>query len=150
MENIMSKLEEILKEWEKDSVIDSTEPGKELLKIPTLHNKYLKILVNHRLAMKRVNFDYARMRKIKEEYYNGSLSQEELDEYGWEPFLLNVKTKQGIERYMESDTELIRLLEKKMYHDEAIAVCESIMQELKSRTFQLKDYIAWERFIGGN
>jgi hypothetical protein len=63
---------------------------------------------------------------------------------------LNVKTKQGIERYMESDTELVRLLEKKMYHDEAIAVCESILQELKSRTFQLKDYISWERFIGGN
>jgi hypothetical protein len=146
----MSKLEEILKYWEEDSVIDSTEPGKELLKIPTLHNKYLKILVNHRLAMKRVNFDYARMRKIKEEYYNGSLSQEELEEYGWEPFLLNVKTKQGVERYIESDSELIRLLEKKMYHDEAISVCESILQELKSRTFQLKDYIAWERFIGGN
>jgi hypothetical protein len=146
----MNKLEEILKEWDKDSVIDSTEPGKELLKIPTLHNKYLKILVNHRLAMKRINFEYARLRKIKEEYYNGSLSQEELEEYGWEPFRLNVKTKQGIERYMESDTELVRLLEKKMYHDEAIAVCESIMQELKSRTFQLKDYISWERFIGGN
>jgi hypothetical protein len=146
----MSKLEEILKYWEEDSVIDSTEPGKELLKIPTLHNKYLKILVNHRLAMKRLNFDYSRMRKIKEEYYNGSLSQEELEEYGWEPFLLNVKTKQGVERYIESDSELIRLLEKKMYHDEAISICESILQELKSRTFQLKDYIAWERFIGGN
>jgi hypothetical protein len=146
----MNKLEEILKYWEEDSVIDSTEPGKELLKIPTLHNKYLKILVNHRLAMKRVNFDYARMRRIKEEYYNGALSQEELKENGWEPFLLNVKTKQGVERYIESDGELIRLLEKKMYHDEAISVCESILQELKSRTFQLKDYIAWERFIGGN
>jgi hypothetical protein len=63
--------------------------------------------------MKRVNFDYSRMRKVKEEYYNGSLSQEELNDYGWEPFLLNVKTKQGIEKYIESDTELIRLLEKK-------------------------------------
>ena len=146
----MSKLEEILKHWDEDSVIDSTEPGKELIKIPTLHNKYLKILVNHRLSMRRVNFDYTRMRKIKEEYYNGSLSQEELKEYGWEPFLLNVKTKQGIERYIESDSELIRLLEKKMYHYEAISVCESILQELKSRTFQLKDFIAWERFIGGN
>ena len=146
----MSKLDEILKNWEQDSVIDSTEPGKELLKIPTLHNKYLKILVNHRLAMKRINFNYGRLRKIKEEYYNGSLSQEELAEHGWEPFLLNVKTKYGIERYLESDADLVRLLEKKMYHDEAISICESIMQELKSRTFQLKDYISWERFIGGN
>jgi hypothetical protein len=107
-------------------------------------------LVKHRLAIKRLNFDYARMRRLKEEYYGGSLSQEELEENGWEPFLLNIKTKQGVERYIEADAQLIKLLEKKIYHEEAIAVCESIMQELKSRTYQLKDYIQWERFIGGN
>lgn len=146
----METLEQIIKLWDEDSVIDSTEPGKELLKIPTLHNKYLKILVKHRLANKRINFEYSKLRKVKEEYYNGSLSEEELTENGWEPFLLNLKTKQGIERYIESDKDLIRLLEKKMHHDEAIAVCESILQELKSRTFQLRDYISWERFIGGN
>lgn len=146
----METLEQILKHWDSDSVIDSTEPGRELLKIPTLHNKYLKILVKHRLAVKKINFDYSKLRKIKEEYYNGSLSKEELDEYGWEPFLLNIKTKMGVEKYLESDTDLIRILEKKIHHDEAISVCESILQELKSRTFQLRDYISWERFIGGN
>lgn len=146
----MDTLEEIMKLWDTDSIMDSTEPGREILKIPTLHNKYLKILVKHRLAVKRINFDYARMRKVKEEYYNGSLSQEELEEYGWEPFLLNIKTRQGVEKYIESDKDLIKLLEKKIYHEEAVSVCESIMQELKSRTYQLKDYISWERFIGGN
>ena len=146
----MENLEQIIKYWDEDSVIDSTEPGKELLKIPQLHNKYLKILIKHRLAIKRINFDYARLRKIKEEYYSGSLSKEELDENGWEPFLLNVKTKQGIERYIDSDADLIRLMEKKMYHDEAISVCESILQELKNRHWELKSYIDWERFISGN
>ena len=146
----MNTLEEIMKLWDTDSVIDSTEPGREILKIPTLHNKYLKILVKHRLAVKRMNFDYARMRKIKEEYYNGSLSQEELEEYGWEPFLLNIKTRQGVEKYIESDKDLIKLLEKKIYHEEAVSVCESIMQELKSRHWELKSFIDWERFIGGN
>lgn len=146
----MENLEDIIRNWDADSVIDSTEPGKELLKIPTLHNKYLKFLVKHKLAVKRINFDYAKMRRIKEEYYNGALSQEELEEYGWEPFLLNIKTKMGVEKYLESDKDLVKILEKKIHHDEAVAVCESILQELKSRTFQLRDYISWERFIGGN
>lgn len=146
----METLEQILKHWDGDSVIDSTEPGRELLKIPTLHNKYLKILVKHKLAVKKLNFEYSKLRKVKEEYYNGSLSKEELDEYGWEPFLLSLKTKTGVEKYLESDSDLIRILEKKIHHDEAISVCESILQELKSRTFQLRDYISWERFIGGN
>lgn len=150
MEFDMESLEDIIKNWDVDSIIDSTEPGKELLKIPTLHNKYLKFLVKHKLAVKRINFEYSRLRRIKEEYYNGSLSQEELEENGWEPFLLNIKTKMGVEKYLESDSDLVKILEKKIHHDEAVAVCESILQELKSRTFQLRDYISWERFIGGN
>lgn len=144
------KIEEILENWDKDANIDRTEPGRELLNIPKLHNKYLRFLIEHRMATKKANFDYARMRKIKEEYYNGSISKEEMGEFGWEPFLLNVKTKQGIEKYIESDKDLIRLLEKKMYHDEAISVIDSIMTELKSRHWQLKSYIDWERFVSGN
>ena len=146
----MESLEDIIKNWDADSVIDSTEPGKELLKIPTLHNKYLKFLVKHKLAVKRINFEYSKLRRVKEEYYNGSLSQEELEEYGWEPFLLNIKTKMGVEKYLESDKDLVKILEKKIHHDEAVVVCESILQELKSRTFQLRDYISWERFIQGS
>ena len=146
----METLDQILKQWDLDSVIDSTEPGKELLKIPKLHNNYLKILVKHRLAIKRVNFEYARLRRVKEEYYSGTISEEELTENGWEPFLLNVKTKQGIDKYLESDEQLIKLLEKKIYHDEAISVCESILQEVKNRTWEIRSYIDWERFIGGN
>jgi hypothetical protein len=146
----METLEQILKQWDTDSVIDSTEPGKELLKIPKLHNNYLKVLVKHRLAIKRVNFEYARLRRVKEEYYSGTISEEELTENGWEPFLLNVKTKQGVDKYLESDEQLIKLLEKKIYHDEAISVCESILQEVKNRTWEIRSYIDWERFIGGN
>ncbi len=146
----MESLEEILKHWDQDSVIDQTEPGKELLKIPTLHNKYLKILLKHKLALKKINFEYSKMRRLKEEYYNGSMSQEELEEYGWEPFLLNIRTKLGVEKYLESDNDLIKILSKKIHHDECILACESILQELKSRTYQLRDFITWERFVSGN
>jgi hypothetical protein len=145
----MENLEQVLKLWETDAQIDQTEPGKEVIKIPMLHNKYLKILVKHRIAVKKATFDYAKMRKIKEEYYNGSMSQEDLEQYGWEPFQIKLSTKAGVEKYIEADESLIRLLEKKVYHEEVVAVCESIMQELRSRTFQRRDFIAWERFIAG-
>ena len=80
------ELEKILHEWEKDAVIDQTEPGKELIRIPLLHSKYLNFLTKHKMASKKVNYDYLRMRKVKWEYYTGKMSQEELAEYGWEPF----------------------------------------------------------------
>lgn len=143
----MENLEQILKYWEKDSVIDQTEPGKELIKIPTLHSKYLGILIKHKIASKKAHFDYLRMRKVKVDYFSGRMDQEELDSRGWTPFQFVLKS--DVNAYLEGDNDLIKLLEKKVYHEETVSVIESIMGELKSRTFQLKDFIQWERFIGG-
>ena len=143
----MENLEQILKYWETDSVMDHTEPSKELLRIPILHSKYLQILTKHKIATKKAHFDYLRMRKIKWEYFTGKMSKEELDEYGWEPFQFTLKS--DITTYLEADNDLIKLLEKKVYHEEVISVVESIMNELKQRTWQLRDFIGWEKFIGG-
>lgn len=143
----MENLEQVLKLWEKDAEIDQTEPGRELLNIPKLHNKYLTILTKHKIASKKSHFDYLRMRKIKVDFFQGRLTQEELSEYGWEPFQFLLKS--DINTYLEGDNDLIKLLEKKVYHEEVVSVLESIMSELKSRTFQLRDFIQWEKFIGG-
>ena len=143
----MENLEQILKYWETDSIMDQTEPSKELLRIPLLHSKYLNILTKHKIASKKAHFDYLRMRKIKWEYFTGKMSKEELDEYGWEPFQFALKS--DINTYLEADGDLIKLLEKKVYHEEAISVIESIMSELKQRTWQLRDFISWEKFVNG-
>lgn len=143
----METLEQILKMWESDAEIDQTEPSKELLKIPKYHSKYLGILTKHKIAAKKANFDYLRMRKTKWEYFTGKLSQEELEEYGWEPFQFTLKS--DINTYLEADKDLIKLLEKKVYHEECISVIESIMNELKQRTWQLRDFISWEKFVSG-
>ena len=64
----MTKLDELLNMWAKDSVIDRTEPGKELINIPQLHSKYLNVLSRHRLLAKEAEFKYNRMKKVKWEY----------------------------------------------------------------------------------
>ena len=143
----METLEQVLKLWESDVIIDQTEPSKELLKIPMYHSKYLAILTKHRIASKKAHFDYLRMRKVKWEYFTGKMSQDELEEYGWEPFQFALKS--DITTYLEADKDLIKLLEKKVYHEEVVSVLESIMNELKQRTWQLRDFISWEKFIGG-
>ena len=143
----MENLEQILKYWEKDAVIDQTEPGKELIRIPTLHSKYLGILIKHKIASKKAHFDYLRMRKVKIDYFSGRMDQEELDSHGWQPFQFVLKS--DVNAYLEGDNDLIKMLEKKVYHEETVSVLESIMNELKQRTWQLRDFIGWEKFIGG-
>lgn len=143
----MKSLEEINDEWNKDSEIDRTEPGRELLKIPKLHSKYLNIMTYYKQLVKSVEFKYYEMKKLKWQYYTGKMSHDELKEHEWEPFPYVLKSDVSI--YIEGDKDLNRLLAQKAKYQECVTACEYIMKELHSRTFQLKSYIEYERFIQG-
>jgi len=143
----MSKLDDLLAEWAKDSNIDRTEPSKALLDIPKLHSKYLNILSAHRLSIRDAEFKYNRMKKVKWEYYTGKLGDDDLKKYGWEPFPFVLKS--DITTYLEADEDLSKYLAQRRMHEEIVEVCQSIMKELSARTFQLRDFISWEKFIQG-
>jgi hypothetical protein len=146
-ENVMKQLDDLLVMWKKDSEIDSTEPGKALLDIPKLHSKYVNILSSHRLKSKNAEFNFNKMKRLKWEYYTGKLDEITLKKYGWEPFPYILKSE--INTYFDSDSDLRDKLAKKLLHDEIVDVCNAILKELNSRTFQIRDFIQWERFIQG-
>ena len=143
----MENLEQVLTFWEKDSVVDETEPSREIIRIPNLHSKYLNIMTKHKIAVKKATFDYHRMKKVKWEYYTGKMDHDDLKKYGWEPFPFALKS--DLSTYLEADEDINKYKAKKLMHDEIVDVCTAIIKELNSRTFQLRDFIAWERFVNG-
>lgn len=143
----MKQLDDLLEMWRQDSDIDRTEPGKALIDIPKLHSKYLNILSKHRLLSKEAEFKYNKMKKLKWEYYTGKLDDDDLKKYGWEPFPFVLKS--DITTYLESDEDLNKYLASKVLHDEIVDVCGTILKELNSRTYQLRSFIDWEKFIQG-
>jgi hypothetical protein len=143
----MKQIDELLEEWCKDSNIDRTEPGKALLDIPKLHSKYLNILSRHRLLAKETEFKYNKWKKLKWEYYTGKLDNDELAKHGWLPFPFVLKS--DISTYLESDEDLNRYQAQKVMHDEIVDICQSILKELNNRTWELRSFIDWEKFIQG-
>ena len=139
--------EQVMDMWEADSKIDITEPGKVIAHIPTLHAKYARILSSHSLGSKRCTFEYAKLKKVKWEYYNGRLDKDDLDRLGWEPFKFVLKS--DLNTYMESDADLSKIMQKKAYHDEVVAFCTHVLKELNNRTWQVKEFMGWEKFILG-
>lgn len=140
-------IDSLVSHWEKDSQIDSTEPGREILRIPVLHNKYNKFMTMHTLAAKKAQYEYAKMKKLKWAYYSGKMSDEDLEKYKWEPFQFVLKS--DISVYIEGDEDLADLAYKESYHKEAATFCQNVMKELNNRTWQLKEYMTHERFIQG-
>lgn len=138
------KLEELREEWSKDSHIDSTEPGLELLRISSLHGKYLNILSHHRMLSRKYLNAYNTMKLDKHRYYLNELGLEELKEKGWQPLQRDV-TKPNLPLYMDSDEDLNNLLIKKMIHDEIVDICTYILKELNSRVYALRAFIDWKK-----
>lgn len=138
-----------MEEWSKDSVIDETEPGRELIKISKLHSKYLMIMSHHNLLVKKHTIEYNRLKKLRWEYYSGDLNNpEDLETLGLEPWLKKT-LRQDIPMYIDSDQLLNNTLLKRTVHQEIVDVCQSILKELQNRTWQLKSFIDWEKFNSG-
>jgi len=143
----MKQIDDLLEMWRQDCDIDKTEPDLELLNIPKLHSKYLNILSQHRMLSKQAEFKYNKMKKLKWEYYTGKLDDDQLKQYGWEPFPYILKS--DLSTYLESDEDLNKHVASKAVHDEIVELCTTILKELNSRTFQLRDFISWQKFIQG-
>lgn len=144
----MNELDNVLEMWKKDAIVDRTEPGRELINIPILHSKYLDILAKNRRMAKDAEFQLNKTKKLKWEYYTGKLDEKVLKQNGWEPFPYVLKS--DIQTYIDSDDDIRKCLVRKQMYDDIVDVCTAILKELNSRTFQLRDFIAWERFIQGS
>jgi len=140
-------LEDLMKLWEKDSVVNTADAGAEIIRIPTLHNKYNRFLSLHRLSAKKSEIKYNQVRKLKWLYYSGKLTEEELKQYDWEPFQFVLKSDMYI--FLEGDDDLAECMRKKAYHDEAANFCLNVMKELNNRTWQLKEYMSWQKYEQG-
>ena len=141
-------LDQLMEEWRKDSSVDSTELGNESLKIPELHSKYLKLYFDARRTLKAVEFQSKELFLQKYEYYNGKMSEEELDKLGWEPFLKRLM-KNEIEMYLESDKDIIQKNLKIVMQKEKLDFLEEVIKNINQRNFQIKNAIEWRKFTQG-
>lgn len=141
-------LDQIMEEWRRDSQIDSTELDVESLRIPELHSKYMKIYFEERRKLKAYEFQSKDLYLKKYEYYNGKLSQEELDELGWQPFVKRLM-KGEIDMYLDSDKDIITNNMKMANQKEKIEFCEDAIKNINQRNFQIRNAIEWRKFTQG-
>lgn len=143
------KLVDIQEEWTKDCRIDETNLGSESAKIPKLHSKYLNLLVNTKLTVRKCESEYLRMRRLKYRYYRGEMSQAELEENSWAQWQGVKPLKNEMDEFISTDTDLIYLQDKLEYHKTVLTMLENIMKSISSRTWDVKNSIEWTKFTNG-
>ena len=145
------KLEDIQELWTSDCVLDDLQLDVESTRIPELHNKYFKIFSDEKLRLVKYESKMKELSKLKWLYYTGKLDKDSLDKLGWEPFELDIKSrnKLDIDRFLNSDKDIIEMQEKMEYQKEKINYLESIIKTIINRNFLIKSIIDWRKFTSG-
>ena len=144
------KLSEIQDEWDKDSKIDQLDLNGESIKISRLHSKYLRILTDSKLQLRKAESDYLRLARLKAKYYKGEMSKEELDELSWTQYLGPKLLKADVNSMIETDDDIIRILDKIEYLKTVVYQVEQIIKSLASRSFDIKNAITWMQYTQGS
>ncbi len=143
------EITEILELWSEDTNIDSSELTVESLKIPKLHHKYLKLFMSAKKELAQFEVIYKQALKIKTEYYQGILPEEELKSYKLSPFPLKI-LKENFPLYLESDEQLAKLRLKFSEYKEKVDLLDAIIKSINNRNFNIKNAIDFLKWSNGS
>jgi hypothetical protein len=130
-------LEKIQNLWEEDSVIDPDNLHIESIKIPMLHSKYHNIY-NSILILKRAEEDkYKQTKFSKWQYYTGKVPPDDPKSQRCDHKVM----KQDLDKYMDSDEDIRKIVAKLNYYDAMLNFLDSILRSIKDRSFQIKNAV---------
>jgi hypothetical protein len=141
-------IEQIKAQAELDTAIDVNHLDEESTKVPQIHNKYLCILMDEKLLLEKYESNLKILKRDKWLYYSGKLSEEELKRKGWEPFDLNI-LKQDLDRFIDSDMEVITLSNKLFLQKEKVNYIESVIKIISNKMWNIRSAIEWIKFTQG-
>ena len=147
----MQNIEDILKEWKIDSVINNMALDDESIKTASLHAKYLEMLVTAKLELKYFEAQLEIKFKNKWLYYSGKMDKGTVDRLGWDPDPFDgLKImKSDLDYYYKSDTDLQALNSKIDLAKTIVDTLDEIINTIRWRHSTIKNIIDWRRFTSG-
>jgi len=139
-------LDELQAKAEKDLTIDDTELDLESLKTPQLHSQYLKTYSTYALMLKKAEGDYSKLHIKKWLFFTGKAEPEEYKDKNFDLKVL----RQDVDKFIDSDDEIIKQRQKIEYLKQICHYCESTLKQINNRTFQIKNAIEWKKFTMGS
>lgn len=141
-------IDQIKAQADIDTIINPSNLDEESIKIPQVHNKYLCMLMDEKIVLEALESKLKLLRRDKWLYYSGKMSEEELKQKGWKPFDLNI-LKQELDRFIDSDIDVINLSNKVFVQKEKVNYIESVIKIISNKIWNIRANIDWIKFTQG-
>ena len=137
--------------WKQDCIIDG-KLDEASQQTPVLHSKYLHLLSEAKMMLKKAEFEQKNLLRDKWLYYNGKMDRDQLDKKGWvaDPFDGLKILKGDMDYYYDSDPEIQQSIEKITYWKTIIDTLSDIMENIKWRHQTIGNIIKWKQFESGS
>ena len=144
-------LEQVLEEWATDSELPRNNLDEASRATPKLHAKYLTLLSQAKLRLKKAEMDQKKLLKLKWLWYNGKMSEDQIKERGWDyDPLEGLKVMKGeMDYYYDSDKEIQESELKIQYLNTLIDTLKEIVNNLNWRHQTIGNMIRWKVFEAG-
>lgn len=143
-------LDELHDLWDDDCKINGDHLDRESVKTPNLHAKYLRFLIQHKMKLSALQTEYNLMRQRKFRYYRGEMGKQELEDLKWDQWQGVKPLKNEMEEFLDGDSDLNKISIKCEYIKNMIEALESILNQIKSRDWQIRNAIQWKQFVAGS
>ena len=144
----MIEIEQITKEWKSDCIIDDLNLDKENTRIPSLHSKYVGMMVDENRELRKLLRDRAILKRLLRSYYLGEAEESDLEKLGRDQFYKKI-LKNELNEYLDTDKTMIVVNAKVSVLEEKVDVLKEIIRSINNRGYQLKNAIDWHRLTMG-
>ncbi len=143
----MKQTEEFYSMVAQDTNLRKDELGDESLRTHKIHDKYLKLYLEHLNELRRMERGFKILLKKKTEYYLGKADPEIYKE---KPFDLKVKPiKSDLNLYLDADEEMQAAQTVIDQQDILVKYLKDTVSSINQRGFQIRDAIEWQKFSNG-
>jgi len=139
-------LDELYSEISKDFDIDVTDLTREAAKGSSLFVKYIRLYSDESIKYELMENKRKELIIKKRDYYSGNGTPEE---YKAKPFSLKLRTDTAINKYIESDPEVILYDQKVLIQKQRVSILKECMEEIRRRSFTIKNILDHQKFING-
>jgi len=144
----MIEIKQIAEEWKSDCIIDDLNLDKENTRIPSLHSKYVGMMVDENKELRKLVRDRAILRRLLRSYYLGEAEESDLEKLGRDQFYKKI-LKNELNEYLDTDKTMIVVNAKVSVLEEKVDVLKEIIRSINNRGYQLKNAIDWHRLTMG-
>lgn len=137
--------EQVLELWERDSVVDRHNVGEESAKIPKLHSKYIKYLLQVKGNLIKLRKRKGQLYRDKRLYYTGK-ADDAL--YKKDNFHLKVNSSDA-DVFIKGDDEYLNVIAKIEEYEGVEETLKSILGMIKDRQWHLRNILEHDRFVSG-